>query len=302
VAGPIERRRDLLPQVEQFRFHWSAENIDAGAPWIVAGIFFKLCLADNVSGYFYGQSATNPYVIWMDNLLFGLRIYYDFAGYSLVAVGLGLCFGIKLTLNFRSPYCSTSSVEFWRRWHISLSQWFRDYVYVPMGGGRTSHWVFNVAVVFVVSGIWHGAGWNFMMWGALHGLFLIVNRLWGKNLKTPALLAWAFTNGAALFAWLCFYETRPGMLWAKLKTLLTPAAYSGAAWQEALANRPPTDQFVMACFVGLAGLVLLVEWLSVARKDDPYYYLRRPVVSIGLVLLTIFLAAGKNNVFIYFAF
>src|SRR5262249_43524208 len=139
--------------------------------------FLKCCLADNLALYFSGESATNAYLIWLDNFLFGLRIYFDFAGYSLVALGLAECLGIRLTLNFASPYVSTSVIEFWRRWHISLSQWFRDYIYVPLGGGRTAFWAANVIIVFLVSGLWHGAGWNFVLWGALHGLYLIANRL-----------------------------------------------------------------------------------------------------------------------------
>ena len=113
----------------------------------------------------------NAYLIWLANLVFGLRIYYDFAGYSLIALGVGRSFGIKLTLNFLSPYCSTSATEFWRRWHITLSQWFRDYMYIPMGGGRVRWWWLNVVVVFVVSGIWHGAGWNFVLWDDARGVF-----------------------------------------------------------------------------------------------------------------------------------
>src|SRR5437016_3800104 len=110
------------------------ENLNVGASWIALGLFFKCCLADNLNLLFNRSSDTNPFLVWLANILFGLRIYYDFAGYSLIAVGLARCLGIKLTLNFLSPYCSTSIVEFWHRWHVTLSQWFRDYVYVPLGG------------------------------------------------------------------------------------------------------------------------------------------------------------------------
>lgn len=136
VAGPIERRENLLPQMERFRLRWLPEGINEGVGWIVVGLFFKCCLADNLALYFDPAAPRNAYLIWLANAVFGLRIYYDFAGYSLVAVGLARCLGIRLTLNFVSPYCSTNATEFWRRWHITLSQWFRDYVYIPMGGGR----------------------------------------------------------------------------------------------------------------------------------------------------------------------
>jgi len=302
VAGPIERREDLLPQMEQFRFRWRPVEINEGAGWIAVGMFFKCCLADNLANYFDGSSTGNPFAIWLANLLFGLRIYYDFAGYSLVAVGLARCLGVRLTLNFLSPYCSTSVVEFWRRWHITLSQWFRDYVYVPLGGGRTPWWAFNVAVVFIVSGIWHGAGWNFMIWGALHGAALILNRLLGSKLKPPRFVAWLLTLGVAFFAWLSFYETRTPVLFAKMKTLCTPAAYSVGALREALGRWGGGDQIVLVCLLSLATAGLVVEWLSVARKNEPYYFLRRPWVVMVLVVLTVLLAPAKQNAFIYFAF
>ena len=302
VAGPIERRQDLLPQMETFRLRWSKDGLDEGAGWIAVGLFFKTCLADNLAVYFDGASATNPYLIWLANLLFGLRIYFDFAGYSLVAVGLGRCLGVRLTLNFLSPYCSNSIAEFWRRWHITLSQWFRDYLYVPLGGGRVAWWAGNIAVVFVVSGIWHGAGWNFILWGALHGLFLLGNRLGARVFSLPRGLDWLATIAGAFFAWLCFYETRTPVLLLKLKTLVNPAAYGAAALQEAVAVWRKPEAFVLGCFLILAAAVLIAEWLSIARKNEPYYYLRQRVVVIILVVLAVLLAPGRNNAFIYFAF
>ncbi len=302
VAGPIERRKDLLPQMEQFRFRWSAENINEGACWIALGLFLKLCLADNLADSFDGASVSNPYLIWMANLVFGLRIYYDFAGYSLVALGLGRCLGVRLTLNFRSPYCSTSMIEFWRRWHVTLSQWFRDYLYIPMGGGRVRWWAFNVAVVFVVSGFWHGAGWNFVLWGAIHGGALIVNRLFSARWKLPAFPAWALTMLTSFCAWLGFYETRAPVLAVKLKTLFTPTAYGAAQWHAAITQYFSPGGFVLGCFLALTGVILFFEWLSVARHDSPFYYLRRPGAVVALILLTVLLAPEKSNGFIYFAF
>ena len=238
----------------------------------------------------------------MDNLLFGLRIYYDFAGYSLIAVGLARCLGIKLTLNFASPYCATSITDFWRRWHITLSQWFRDYVYIPLGGGRSQWWAFNVLAVFVVSGFWHGAGWNFLLWGLLHGLFLVVNRLCSKRINVPAIVGWALTMGGSFFAWLFFYEVRTPTLIAKLKTLLTPAAYDLAALRALPMRWSPGDQFVVTSLLALASFCFLLEVLSVHRGQQPYSYLRQRWAASVLVVLTVILAPGENNAFIYFAF
>src|SRR6266404_564439 len=301
VAGPIERRADLLAQMEAFRFRWLPENLNAGASWIALGFFFKCCLADNLKLLFNRSSETNPFLVWLANILFGLRIYYDFAGYSLIAVGLARCLGIKLTLNFLSPYCSTSIVEFWHRWHITLSQWFRDYVYVPLGGNRVRFWALNIMIVFVVSGIWHGAGWNFVLWGFLHGSFLIANRL-STRLSVPRPIAWAFTMAASFFAWLCFYETNNQALWTKLKLLLTPDAYRSSALKEALASYDGGDRFTLGCMLILAIATLIAEWLSVRRRNEPYHYLRHPVALMILVIFTVLLAPGKSNGFIYFAF
>ncbi|HOB99158.1 MAG TPA: MBOAT family O-acyltransferase [Verrucomicrobiota bacterium] len=302
VAGPIERREDLLPQMEQFKFRWSTADLNAGAAWVAVGMFFKCCLADNAAIYVDRTSVSNPFSIWLANLMFGLRIYYDFAGYSLVAVGFGRCLGIRLTLNFLSPYCSTSIREFWHRWHVTLSGWFRTYVYLPLGGGRTRWWMLNVAVVFVVSGLWHGAGWGFLLWGAFHGIALIVNRALGGAIRLPRFVAWVVTLVAVLFGWVFFYETRTPDLLAKLGTLCNPMAYTAAAVRETLTSMSGGHLFALTSLLLLVAIVWAIEWLSVARRDDPYCYLRHPVAAVMLVVLTVLLAPGNDNAFIYFAF
>jgi D-alanyl-lipoteichoic acid acyltransferase DltB (MBOAT superfamily) len=286
----------------QFQFRWSAAAINEGVSWIALGFFFKSCLADNLAALFRDASTTNAYLIWLANVLFGLRIYYDFAGYSLIALGTARALGIRLTLNFASPYCATSSTEFWRRWHITLSQWFRDYLYVPLGGNRTRWWFFNIALVFVVSGIWHGAGWNFVCWGALHGAFLITNRLLGPRLHLPAPLGWLLTMFATFFAWLAFYESRTPDLTAKMAALFTPAAYSREAFRAALASYGPGDRYILGCFVGLTACVLVAEWLSVRWRQQPYSLLLRSPALACTVGMTLLLAPIANNGFIYFAF
>jgi D-alanyl-lipoteichoic acid acyltransferase DltB (MBOAT superfamily) len=301
VAGPIERRENLLPQMERFRFRWDPSAIDNGAPWIVIGLFFKICLADNLAVHFDPRSVDNAYAIWLNNIIFGLRIYYDFAGYSFIALGIGLCFGIRLTLNFASPYVSTNAQDFWRRWHITLSTWFRDYVYLPLGGSRTKVWGLTVLVVFMVSGIWHGAGWNFILWGFLWGLMLLAFHA-GKTIGIPAPAAWLATMIGAFFAWLCFYETRTGILLTKIATLLNPINYSLPNLRAAYAMLEPGNAFVLGAFLLMALATLGLEWLSLRRFDEPYAILRKPAVLCVLVALTIWLAPSEKNDFIYFAF
>lgn len=301
VAGPIERRENLLPQIERFRFRWSAENLDEGVGWVVLGLFFKCCLADNLATFFDPSVAGEPLAIWRQNLLFGFRIYYDFSGYSLIAVGLGKCLGVNLTFNFQSPYCSTSPVEFWRRWHITLSQWFRDYIYIPMGAGRVPWWAFNVLVVFTVSGVWHGAGWNFLIWGLLHAALLVANRLMPKR-RYPGWVGWGVTFLLVTYTWLCFYETRPKILAQKMLTIANPAHYSRSGFLAAAASLKDPNVYVSACFLALGAATLLLEWISLRRGKEAYHYLRGRRIMLALIILTVWLAPGKTNEFIYFAF
>ena len=302
VAGPIERRADLMPQVEAFRFGWSPADLDRGAGYVALGMFFKLALADNLAAFVDPAPADNGYLIWAANFFFGLRIYYDFAGYSLIAVGLAQMLGIRLTLNFRSPYCAGSVVEFWRRWHVTLSQWFRDYVYQPLGGGGVRWWWANVLLVFVVSGIWHGAGWNFALWGALHGGYLIVNRLCRNRLRRLPAVGHVLTLLAVAFAWLPFYEARTAVLWLKLRALVRPEAYAGGRLTEAARHWTPGDRLTMGTFAALAVVMLVAEGFSLRAGGEPYSRLLRRPVLLALVVITVFVAPGVNNGFVYFAF
>jgi alginate O-acetyltransferase complex protein AlgI len=301
VAGPIERRENLLPQMQTFRFRWDPSAIDSGAPWIVIGLFFKVCLADNLAVHFDPRSVDNPFLIWLNNIIFGFRIYYDFAGYSFIALGVARCLGIRLTLNFASPYVSGDAQEFWRRWHITLSTWFRDYVYLPLGGSRTKTWALTIVVVFVVSGIWHGAGWNFILWGLLWGLMLLAFHVC-KKWPIPRWAGWTLTMLGAFFAWLCFYETRTSVLLEKMATILNPLSYTLPQLQAAIATLDPTNTFVLAVFLTLACTTLLIEWISLRRVNEPYAILQKPGVLVAMVILTILLAPSEKNDFIYFAF
>lgn len=301
VAGPIERRENLLPQMQQFRFRWDPKAVDEGAAWIVIGLFFKVCLADNLAVHFDPRPTENPFIIWINNIIFGFRIYYDFAGYSFIALGIARCLGVSLTLNFASPYVSGDAQEFWRRWHITLSTWFRDYVYLPLGGSRTKVWALTVLVVFTASGIWHGAGWNFIVWGFLWGLMLILFHCC-KSWNIPRPAGWALTLVGAFFAWLSFYETRSDVLFAKMATLLNPMAYTSANLRYIIPVLEPGNAFVLAVFLLMALLTLAVEWLSLRKTGEPYSLFKKPIALCAMVALTVLLAPGEKNDFIYFAF
>ena len=186
ASGPISKAKDLLPQIKSKR-ELNYEQAVQGLKWILWGMFMKVVMADRIGIYvdtiFDNYEYQSGLSCWIGSMLYTLQIYGDFAGYSFMAVGVGELMGFELVNNFRRPYFSQSITEFWHRWHISLSTWLKDYVYIPLGGSHCSkirnYW--NIFVTFLVSGIWHGANWTFIVWGMLHGLFQIVEKMFGLN-------------------------------------------------------------------------------------------------------------------------
>lgn len=184
VAGPIERSGNLLAQLKQMdtKRLWSYEGIIKGLFMIFWGLFMKMVIADRVAIFvdqvFAGYENAGGLILFLGAVGFALQIYCDFAGYSLIAIGSASVIGVELMDNFKTPYFAKSIKEFWDRWHISLSTWFRDYLYFPLGGNRkgTIRTYLNLMIVFLVSGLWHGAGWHFVVWGALHGGYQLVGR------------------------------------------------------------------------------------------------------------------------------
>ena len=213
VAGPIERSNNLLPQFkEQHKFDY--DRVMAGLRMMLWGYFLKLALADRCSIYidviFNHVGVHNGGSYLIASLLFPFQIYGDFGGYSLIAIGVARVLGFRLMENFRRPYFSISVSDFWHRWHISLSTWFKDYVYISLGGNRVGRLrcYFNLLVTFVVSGIWHGANWTFILWGTLHGFFLCLERFLGIGRKTYSGLRKVvhiiITFVVVSFAWIFF--------------------------------------------------------------------------------------------------
>ena len=186
VAGPIERAQNLIPQLKEEK-HFSNENLKNGLKIFIWGLFKKMVVADRLSiivNTVYAQPDQYTFIpLFLATIFFGFQIYCDFSGYSDMAIGSARILGFKLMNNFRRPYFSKSVSEFWRRWHISLSTWFKDYIYIPLGGNRVSKgkWRLNIFIVFLISGIWHGAAWTFIFWGSLHGLYIIIEDYFGSR-------------------------------------------------------------------------------------------------------------------------
>ncbi len=216
VAGPIERAKNLLPQFHEQHFFNSQRAID-GFKQMLWGFFMKLCVADMLGSYvdavYNNVSQHNGTSILMATVFFTFQIYCDFGGYSNIAIGAAKVMDFKLMENFKRPYLSMNIKEFWKRWHISLSTWFMDYVYIPLGGNRVKYprHLFNLMVTFMISGLWHGANWTFVIWGALHGCYQVIGNVFRKYVYTlkydsvlSKIVGTLFCFVLVSFAWLFF--------------------------------------------------------------------------------------------------
>ena len=190
VAGPIERAKNLIPQFHE-EHSFSYEDAIEGLKLMVWGYFMKVCVADMISEYvdvvYNNVGKHNGTSIALATLLFNFQSYCDFGGYSLIAIGAARVMGFRLMTNFRRPYFSMNIDEFWKRWHISLSSWFLDYVYIPLGGSRVKYprYLFNLFVTFLICGLWHGADWTYVVWGAVFGIYVVIGKVWRKFVHKP---------------------------------------------------------------------------------------------------------------------
>ncbi len=312
VAGPIERATHLLPQIQRPRRFNYANTVD-GLRQILWGLFKKIVIADNCAEYanliFNNSDAHSGSTLVMGALFFTFQIYCDFSGYSDIALGTARLFGIDLLRNFAFPYFSRDIAEFWRRWHISLSTWFRDYLYVPLGGSRGGTWmkVRNTFIIFLVSGFWHGANWTFIAWGLINAIYflplLLSNRnrnnlgivAEGRTLPTPReFLAIAVTFALTVFAWIFF----------RAESLTHAFSYIGGIFEPGLFSMPA---YLPLSILSLLAFFIVIEWLG---REQQYALARfgftwpRPMRWSFYYVLVIFilLFMGKEQEFIYFQF
>jgi D-alanyl-lipoteichoic acid acyltransferase DltB (MBOAT superfamily) len=212
IAGPIVHHKEMMPQFHtNFNKKVKIRNIILGLTVFIIGLFKKVVIADTFSKWANAgfDSASNLTMIegWFTSLSYTFQLYYDFSGYADMAIGAALLFNIKLPINFNSPYKSLNIQEFWRRWHITLGRFLKDYLYIPLGGNRVSEnkIYINLLIVFFLAGVWHGAGWTFVIWGILHGLALVIHRFWSKfNISMSPILAWFITFNFVNIAWVFF--------------------------------------------------------------------------------------------------
>lgn len=210
IAGPILYHKDMIPQFsvsENYKVNY--KNLTYGIIWFVIGLFKKVIIADELAitanQAFSNIDKLTMYDAWIGSLAYTLQLYFDFSAYSEMAIGLGLLFNYNLPLNFNLPYRSCSIIEFWRRWHMTLSAFLKNYLYIPLGGNRTGHHLRNIMITMFLGGLWHGAGWTFIVWGCLHGIFICINHVWRKTkIILPKALCWFLTFNAVNIAWVFF--------------------------------------------------------------------------------------------------
>ncbi|GAC1347072.1 MAG: MBOAT family protein [Acetobacteraceae bacterium] len=301
IAGPLVRHNEIIPQFRSDP-HGPArwENLARGAVLFTIGFAKKAGLADTVAlvcDPLFAQAALGPVnaaEAWTATLAYALQIYFDFSGYSDMAIGLGLMFGFHLPLNFDAPYRAASIREFWRRWHITLSRFLRDYLYIPLGGNRGggARQAVNVVLTMLLGGLWHGAAWTFVAWGGLHGVALAINGAWTRSgRRLPAPLGWAVTMLFVLAAWVLFRAPD----FATATRLL-----AGMAGAEGLGRVQITQGPVLALavLVAVAGPTSQAAALQRLRAS-PWL-----AVPAGAALVLLLLLAGGRvpNEFIYFQF
>jgi len=314
VAGPIERSTHLMPQfkeVHEFKYR----NVSDGLKLMLWGFFKKLVIADRaailVNTIYNNPEGYHGFPLWVATYLFAFQIFCDFSAYSDIARGSAQVMGFDLMLNFRRPYFAHNIGEFWHNWHISLSTWFRDYVYIPIGGSRVSkmRYYFNIMVVFLTSGLWHGANWTFVFWGGLHGVYHIITHLfinlpfqWLKNLhqkKIVRIIEIIFTFHIVCFAWIFFRANSLSDAFYVVSHLFSGLKLEFSnTWGLTTVNMA---MMVIAIFI-MTSVQLLQRRVSIRAMVAKYPLMIRYLVYLGLIFLILTMGLFTNDEFIYFQF
>jgi alginate O-acetyltransferase complex protein AlgI len=306
VAGPIERARHMLPQYRSER-KITAEMWRTALGLMLWGYFKKVVIADNaavvVNKIFAVQDASFP-VIWAGVFAFAVQIYADFSGYTDIARGTARLLGIDLMVNFDHPYLATSPSDFWRRWHISLSTWLRDFIYIPLGGSRcsTARASFNLMATFAISGLWHGASWNYVLWGVYWGALILLERFleWlGLTQRIPWFAKVTITFGITCFGWLLFRERNLGQIVHDLS--LSPFAATGEQWRIGI-------YFVVLVLIYALPLVVhmlttgIDGWRVEARLSNRSQFILETGIAVLLLFGIVTIRSVATSDFIYFQF
>lgn len=308
IAGPIVRYRDIAEQLDG-RTH-STDNFGEGVKRFVTGLGKKVLLANNVGLLWSTISGINAAQLttvaaWLGIVAFAFQIYFDFSGYSDMAIGLGKILGFDFCENFNYPYISKSVTEFWRRWHISLGTWFRDYIYIPLGGNRKGlpKQIRNIAVVWLLTGFWHGASWNYVLWGVFYGVLLVCEKLFLLKWldKVPAFVGHIYTGFAVLLGWVLFAFEDMGSGVEYLKAMFGGGAgfVNGNTMYQLLSYFP----LVILCGAASTPLAKSVYGKISAKAHEGALITADIVRVAGICVLSVaFLISGSYNPFLYFRF
>ena len=303
IAGPIVRYKDIASQLD-FRAG-GVDQFSSGVRRFTVGLGKKVLIANNIGALWdvYAAKAPGELTVlgaWLGILAFSLQIYFDFSGYSDMAIGLGRMLGFEFLENFNYPYISKSVTEFWRRWHISLGTWFRDYVYIPLGGNRKGPWrqILNLLIVWALTGFWHGANWTFLCWGLYYAVFLILEKLFLlKGLQKVPVLATVYTLLVAVCGWVLFDLPSIGAAAGYYKAMF---GFGGGLWSAA-------DLFYLRDYA-LVFAVCVVACLPLGKRlydrlsDKAKAWLTPMMIAAVLILSTAYLVDATYNPFLYFRF
>ena len=313
IQGPIIRYGDFHPQIIDHKN--SIENFSEGIIKFLTGLNQKVLIANilsEVSDVAFGNKGISVGMAWLGMLAYSLQLYFDFSGYSDMAVGLGLMFGFRFKENFNFPYASSSISEFWRRWHISLGSWFRDYLYIPLGGSRSKSKIrvaFNIAVVWLATGIWHGANWTFVLWGCIHGIFVIFERLINLPKKiekkpTVKFLYRGIVLLVTMYAWMIFRAADFSQIVTYSSSLLK--LENNAWWDNFFTFN--SREYIVTLIVAVICAFPLFRWLrnkisSKGEKSRAIVHIIWYLVQLLLGVVSVSnLVINSHNPFLYFNF
>ena len=302
IAGPIVRYVDVARELKDRTHSW--DNLALGLRRFLVGLGKKVILADNFAlliKLFRESSEPSVLFYWMYAVAFALNIYFDFSGYSDMAIGLGRIFGFHFLENFNYPYLSKSITEFWRRWHMSLGSWFRDYVYIPMGGNRVSRsrWIFNILTVWMLTGAWHGAAWNFVLWGLLYAVLLLLEKWVPALQKLPGVLRHGYVLLVTLLGFVLFNAESLSQAGSDIAALFGFGGLPGVTAATLYYLRSYALLFLLG-FVGATPVVKLAAQKVSETRAGPILEL---LVMAGLLLVcTGYLVDGSFSPFLYFRF
>ena len=309
IAGPIVVYSTVEDRLDPLKRKISAEDIYEGACRFAFGLAKKVLLANNLGQFvslFQSTAADDRTVMfyWAYALAFSMQIYFDFSGYSDMAIGLGRIFGFSFPENFNYPFISKSITEFWRRWHMTLGGWFREYVYIPLGGNRVGRgrWIFNIFVVWALTGLWHGVQWTFLVWGLYFGVLLMAEKLWlGRVLdKLPAWVQHIYTIVLVLFSMVIFNGGSIGEAMSFIGAMIgIGSAGGGAIPLTGVLSSYYIRSFGVLFIVSIAASTPIAKKLSALRYAE---WLKPAAAVILLLLVTAYLADGSYNPFLYFRF